>query len=84
MTSITLLTQPSCSSCDRAKEILSRLVLEFPFTVQEVGLDTEEGESLAIKHAVMFAPGILIDGEMFSYGRLSENKLRKRLTYSPN
>lgn len=83
MTSITLLTQPSCSSCDRAKEILSRLVLEFPLTVQEVGLDTEEGKSLAIKHAVMFAPGVLIDGEMFSYGRLSENKLRKRLTNSP-
>lgn len=84
MTSITLLTQPSCSSCDRAKEILSRLVLEFPLTVQEVGLDTDEGESLAIKHAVMFAPGVLIDGEMFSYGRLSENKLRKRLANSPN
>ncbi|MBI3430526.1 MAG: thioredoxin family protein [Actinobacteria bacterium] len=84
MTSITLLTQSSCSSCDRAKEILSRLVLEFPVTVQEIGLDTEEGKDLAIKHAVMFAPGILVDGEMFSYGRLSENKLRKRLADSPN
>lgn len=80
MTSITLLTQSSCSSCDRAKEVLSRLAREFPLTVQEIGLDTDEGKSLAIRHAVMFAPGILIDGEMFSYGRLSENKLRLQLS----
>jgi hypothetical protein len=27
----------------------------------------------------MFAPGVLVDGEPFSYGRLSERKLRREL-----
>lgn len=79
MTDITLLTQPSCAFCDQAKEILSRVVADFPLNIQEVGLNTEEGRKLAIQHAVMFAPGILIDGQLFSYGRLSEKKLRLQL-----
>lgn len=27
----------------------------------------------------MFAPGLLVDGEPFSYGRVSERKLRRTL-----
>ena len=79
MIDITLLTQPSCVFCDQAKEILARLAADFPLNVHEVGLDTEEGRKLAIQHAVMFAPGILLDGKLFSYGRLSEKKLRRQL-----
>lgn len=80
MIDITLLTQPSCAFCDQAKEILSRLKADFPLNVHEVGLDTEEGRKLAIQHTVMFAPGVLIDGKLFGYGRLSEKKFRLRLT----
>lgn len=80
MTDITILTQSSCPSCERAKEILSRLELELTLNVREVGLDTEEGRNLALQHGVVFAPGILINGELFSYGRLSENKLRAQLS----
>lgn len=80
MTDITILTQSSCPSCERAKEILSRLELELTLNVREVGLDTEGGRNLALQHGVVFAPGILINGELFSYGRLSENKLRARLS----
>jgi len=29
---------------------------------------------------VLFAPGVLLDGHPFSFGRLSERKLRKALT----
>lgn len=80
MTDITLLTQPLCAFCDQAKEILSRLTTDYPLNVHEIRLDTEEGRKLAIQHAVMFAPGVLIDGQLFSYGRLSEKKLRLQLT----
>jgi len=80
MADITLLTQPSCAFCDQAKEILSRLALDYTFDVHEVELDTEEGRNLAIRHAVMFAPGVLIDGKLFSYGRLSEKKLKIQLS----
>jgi len=79
MLEFTLLTQSSCSYCDHAKEILGRLANEYPLRITEIGIQTEEGEKLAIKHAVLFAPGILIDGTLFSYGRLSEKKLQNHL-----
>ena len=74
-----LLTQPSCSYCNHAKEILARLAHEYPLRVTEIDMQTEEGGRLAIKHAVIFAPGILRGGRLFSYGRLSEKKLRAQL-----
>ena len=80
MTNITILTQTDCASCVQAKEVLSRLALEYPVQVREVGLDTEDGRELAARHGVVFAPGILIDGDLFSYGRLSEKKLRRHLS----
>lgn len=76
---VTLLTQADCAYCDHAKQVLAEVGLDHPLVVEEVGLDTEEGRVLATRHAVLFAPGILIDGETFGYGRLSERRLRKEL-----
>ncbi|TAM68635.1 MAG: thioredoxin family protein [Microbacteriaceae bacterium] len=80
MTTITLLTQSSCTSCEHAKEVLARLTREFPLQITEIGLATEEGFALAARHGVVFAPGVLVDGDMFSYGRLPEKKLRRYLS----
>ena len=80
MVNLTLLTQPACGYCDQAKEIISRLSIDFALNIREVDLETEEGRALAIQNAVMFAPGIFLNGKLFSYGRLSEKKLRLRLT----
>ena len=79
MTEITLLTQNSCAFCVHAKEVLSRVSKDFAFDIREIRLDTEEGRALAIQSGVMFAPGVFIDGELFSYGRLSEKKLHNHL-----
>lgn len=79
MFEITILTQDSCAFCDQAKHILSRLAMDYPLSIREIRLDTEEGRNLAIQHGVMFAPGIFIDGTLFSYGRLSEKKLQRHL-----
>lgn len=76
---ITLLTQPACAMCDVAKNILARLVEEYPLSVTEIDLGTEPGQRLATQAGVMFAPGVLVDGRPFSYGRLSERKLRRLL-----
>ncbi|MFI7676330.1 glutaredoxin family protein [Actinophytocola sp. NPDC049390] len=76
---ITLLTQESCGFCDQAKQVLSRLVTEYPLQVTEIDLASEEGQRLAASAGVVFAPGVLVDGEPFSFGRLSERKLRRRL-----
>ena len=76
---VTLLTQPDCALCEQAKDILTRLVDERFVTVREVDLADPQGRYLAIRHGVLFAPGVLIDGQPFSYGRLSEKKLRRQL-----
>jgi glutaredoxin len=76
---ITLLTQTSCRMCELAKAILARLGNEYPLSVTEVDLRTEEGRRLAAEAGVLFAPGVLVGGHPFSYGRLSERKLRRAL-----
>lgn len=73
---ILLLTQENCGSCDAAKAILDRLAAKYPVAVSMVSLDTPEGQALAEKHAILFPPGILIEGEAFAYGRPSERQLR--------
>ncbi len=76
---VTLLTQDDCDFCDDAKQILAHLSADYALDVRTVGFATPEGERLATVAGVMFPPGILIDGEPFSYGRPSERKLRKAL-----
>jgi hypothetical protein len=37
------------------------------------------GRDLGARAGVLFAPGVLLDGRPFGYGRLSERKLRRAL-----
>lgn len=68
MRQVTLLTQPNCTLCHHAKQVLAR-----------VARDGDEGRRLAADAGVLFAPGVLLDGRPFGYGRVSERKLRKAL-----
>lgn len=79
MTRITLLTKPDCDLCEHAKEVLARLAADAAVEVDTVDLGSEQGQQLAERAGMAFPPGVLIDGEPFSYGRLSERKLRKAL-----
>ncbi|TFV79395.1 thioredoxin family protein [Blastococcus sp. CT_GayMR19] len=79
MTAITLLTQRSCAYCEQAKATLNQLRREHVFEAVEVSLETDEGRELGARHGVLFAPGVLVDGQLFSFGRLSERKLRREL-----
>jgi len=76
---VTLLTQPDCALCEQAKTVLDRLVDERLVTVRELDVGVPEGRDLVVRHGVLFAPGVLVDGQPFSYGRLSEKKLRRQL-----
>lgn len=78
-TEITLLTQAECGFCDHAKEVLRRVSADHPLQVCEVDLGSDEGHELALRAGVVFAPGVLLDGQPFSFGRLSERKLRRAL-----
>jgi glutaredoxin len=79
MTAVTLMTQADCALCERAKQVLARVGRDHPLAIEEISLDTPAGRELAVRDGVLFAPGILLDGELFGYGRLSEKKLRKEL-----
>jgi hypothetical protein len=76
---ILLLTQEQCGYCEQAKEILGRLSREYWLSVSMLDMGSPEGQRLALEGGLLFPPGVLIDGEPFSYGRLSERKLRREL-----
>ncbi len=74
-----LLTQVNCGFCEQAQEILERLAREYWLSVSTFDVGSPEGQRLAVQGGLLFPPGVLIDGEPFSYGRLSERKLRREL-----
>lgn len=76
---VLLLTQQHCSLCDHAKQVLDRLATDHPLKITTLGLTTPEGRALAERAGILFPPGVLLDGEPFSYGRLSQRKLRREL-----
>jgi len=76
---VTLLTTGHCRLCDDAKDVLHRLAGELAFEFECHDLDTERGRQLAEGTGMAFPPAVLVDGRPFSYGRLSERKLRRAL-----
>ena len=83
MTAITLLTQADCALCEHARQVLARVSADHPLEVTEVDLATEHGRGLAAGAGVLFAPGVLLEGRPFGYGRLSERRLRRVLERMP-
>jgi len=79
VTEVLLLTKEDCHFCEQAKEVLTRLGGDYELRVREVALESDEGRSLALRSGAPFPPVIFLDDEPFSYGRLSERKLRKAL-----
>jgi len=79
VTHVTLLTKSECGLCDQAKAILDRIAHEYAVSVEVVPLDTTKGQALAASSGMAFPPGVLLDGRPFSYGRLSERRLRRAL-----
>ena len=80
---ITLLVQENCALCEHAKHVLARVGQDVPLQIEEVDLGADLGRQLAQRAGVMFAPGVFVDDEMFSFGRLSEKKLRRALQRRP-
>jgi glutaredoxin len=79
MTAITLLTQQDCALCEHARKVLDRVGEDHPLEVTEIDLASEQGRELAAQARVQFAPGVLVNGRPFGYGRLSERRLRRAL-----
>lgn len=76
---IVLLTQPDCDLCEHAHAVLERVARDYTLEITTSSFASPEGRELAASAGIMFPPGILLDDEPFSYGRLSERRLRRAL-----
>lgn len=81
---VTLLTQNDCHLCEQAKSVLARVSVDFRIEIMEISLSSATGQRLAAESGVLFAPGVLLDGKPFAFGRLSEKKLRRALVAAPD
>jgi thiol-disulfide isomerase/thioredoxin len=79
MIDVVVLSQSDCHFCDLAEQVLQRVARDYPLAVRHIALASEEGQALAARHGVIFAPGILLEGRLFSFGRPSERRLRRHL-----
>lgn len=79
MIEIVVVTSPACHLCEDALEALAELGRDFPIRVREIGMDTAEGRELVLTHRPAMPPAVLVDGALFSAGRLSRKKLRRLL-----
>ena len=79
MTHLTLLTKADCSLCDQAKTTLEKVRHDYQLAVEVIGLESPQGQELAARSGMAFPPAVFVDGQPFSYGRLSERKLRRTL-----
>ena len=76
---VLLLTQAHCGLCAHAERVLERLAGDYPLQVTTLALASPQGRVLAQRGGILFPPGVFLDGEPFSYGRLSERRLRREL-----
>lgn len=74
-----LLSSEGCHLCTNARESLASLAVEFPISVREVDMASAEGRELVSRHRPGMPPALLVDGELFSVGRLPRAKLRRYL-----
>jgi Glutaredoxin-like domain (DUF836) len=83
MVDVVVVTSPACHICEDALAALAEFGEEFPLTVREVELDSDEGRTIFRRFHPPLPPFVILDGELFSAGRLPRKKLRKRLERSP-
>ncbi len=79
MVDVILLTAAGCHLCEDARRSLESLAREFDLSFREVDMTSDEGLELVGRHRPPMPPAVLIDGVLFSFGRLPRTKLRRRL-----
>jgi hypothetical protein len=79
MTEAVVLTARDCHLCEDALDALHALGVEFPLRVREVDMESIEGRALLRLHRPAMPPAVLLDGVLFSAGRLPRRKLRRLL-----
>ena len=84
MPNIVLLVSPSCGACPSAKSLWKQLRVKYSFGYREVDITTEDGRSLADRHAVRAVPATIIDGRLTFVGVPSRESAEKALLLKMN
>ena len=79
MIEVIVVTSQSCHLCEDALTGLAELAQEFPLDVREIPLESYEGAALFERFRPPMPPAVIVDGMLFSSGRLPRKKLRRRL-----
>jgi thiol-disulfide isomerase/thioredoxin len=79
VTEITLVSASACHLCRDAREGLDELAREFPVEVREVDIASTEGRRIVERFRPPMPPAVLVNGVLFSFGRLPRKKLRRQL-----
>jgi hypothetical protein len=79
MAEVVVLTSAGCHLCDQALATLEELSRDFSLVVREVAMDSAAGKWLVALHRPPMPPAVLVNGKLFSCGRLPRKKLVRLL-----
>ena len=76
---VLVVSAPACHLCADAEAALAELARAGSLTMRSVEASSEEGRRVVAEHRPGMFPVVLVDGTLFSVGRLPRGKLRKLL-----
>ena len=76
---VIVVRSPACHLCEDAIEALAEIGTTFPLDVRVVEIDSEDGRAIIARYRPALSPAVVIDGRLFSAGRLPRRKLRRTL-----
>lgn len=81
MIKIQEVSTPGCAHCAEARRLLEQEIKqEYPnMDIEFVDTLSEAGQKLVRQYGIMASPGIIVNGELFSVGKLSKQKLIEKI-----
>ena len=76
---VVVVSSQGCHYCEDARSALDELAQEFPLSVKEIDVRSPEGVAILTAHRPLMQPAVLVNGRLFSAGRLPRRKLRRFL-----
>ena len=74
------LTSPGCHNCEAFEKFWHSIEEKWPnVTFKQESITTPSGQELAQKHTIMASPGIILNGELFSFGGVNTDKFLEKL-----
>ena len=76
---VLVVSAPACHLCADAETALQEFARDHPVDVRVVEASSDEGRRAVTVHRPGMFPMVLVDGALFSVGRLPRGKFRKLL-----